>query len=407
MDPRTDAAHLLTRRALLGRGAGWLGAAALAELMGCATPGARAGVATNAPPVPRGPHFPPRAKAVIYLFLSEGPSQLDLWDHKPGLEAFYDQELPDSVRQGQRLTGMTSGQKRLPIAPTRFRFRRHGDTGTFVSELLPHTAQVVDRLCLIHSMWTESINHDPGITYLCTGSELPGRPSFGSWLSYGLGADSRDLPAFVVMTPSWTGRKEAQALFSRLWGSGFLPSQHQGVSLRSQGDPVLYLNDPPGIDRADRRAMLDALAALNARTTAAVGDPETAARVLQYEMAFRMQASVPELLQLQQEPDHVLALYGPEVRTPGSFAASALLARRMVERGVRCVQLFHRGWDQHFNVAGDLPNQCRDTDQPIAGLILDLEQRGMLDDTLIVCTGEFGRTVYSQGDLTRDNYGRD
>ncbi|MFK7927758.1 MAG: DUF1501 domain-containing protein [Myxococcota bacterium] len=402
---------LLTRRALL-RGAGsGVGAAAAASLLG--GNGLRAadslGGAAGHPHdgMLKVLHHAPRAKRVIYLFMSGAPSQIDLWDHKPKLQDLYDKDLPESVIQGQRFTTMTSGQKRFPIAPSIYKFARHGQAGTEVSELLPHTAGVVDRLAVIRSMHTDSINHDPGITFMTSGHEFPGRPSLGAWLSYGLGSGNRDLPTFVVMTASWTGRKDAQALYSRLWGSGFLPSRHQGVALRAQGDPVLYLGDPPGVGRAERRRMLDALAELNQQQHDAIGDPETLTRMAQYEMAFRMQRSVPDLVDLSGETEGVLDLYGPDAQKPGTFAASCLLARRMAEQGVRFVQIFHRGWDQHGNLTGDLPRQARDIDQPCAGLIRDLEQRGMLDDTLVVWASEFGRTTYCQGALSRTNYGRD
>jgi hypothetical protein len=339
--------------------------------------------------------------------MSEGPSQMDMWDYKPKMADLFDKDLPQSIIAGQRLTTMTSGQARLPIAPSKYKFTQHGKAGVWISELLPWTAKIVDDLCLIKSVHTEAINHDPAITYICTGHQLPGRASLGAWLSYGLGSENANLPAFVVMTPSWTGRKEAQALFNRLWGSGFLPSKHQGVALRSFGDPVLYLSNPDGVSAATRRRMLDSLARLNQKEADEVGDPETQTRIAQYEMAFRMQSSVPELMDLSKEPKHVLDLYGPDVQKPGTFAASCLLARRLAERNVRFVQIFHRGWDQHFNVGGDLPNQCRDVDQACFALITDLKQRGLLEDTLVVWGGEFGRTIYCQGQLTRENYGRD
>jgi hypothetical protein len=379
-----------------------LGAAALASLESrAAQPGKRTGGLEGVP------HFEPRAKRAVYLFMSGGPSQIDLWDYKPGLNERYDQDLPQSIRKGQRLTTMTSGQSRFPVAPSKYRFSRHGKAGVWVSELLPYSARIVDQLCLVKSVWTEAINHDPAITYFCTGSQIPGRPSLGAWLSYGLGSMSDNLPAFVVMTPSWTGRKDAQALYNRLWGSGILPSRHQGVALRAKGDPILYLSNPDGVTREARRTMLDTLGQLNQKHLEDVADPETSARISQYEMAFRMQASVPELMDLSREPARVKALYGPDVEKPGTFAYCCLMARRLLERGVRFVQLFHRGWDQHANVAGDLPNQCRDIDQPSYALVTELRQRGLLDDTLVVWGGEFGRTVYCQGKLTRENYGRD
>ncbi len=404
MDPRHEYARTMTRRHFFGRTGMGLGAAALASLLppapalaATATTGGLAGL----------PHFAPQAKRAIFLFMAGGPSQMDLLDYKPKMEARYDQDLPDSIRRGQRLTTMTSGQSRFPIAPSMYRFQQHGESGAWVSELLPYTARMVDDLAIVRSVHTEAINHDPGITYLCTGSQLPGRPSLGAWLSYGLGSANQDLPAFVVMTATWTGRAEAQALYNRLWGAGFFPSKHQGVALRSQGDPVLFLSNPPGVTGADRRRMLDTLARLNEQTYQNFADPETQARIAQYEMAFRMQTSVPELTDISGEPDYILDRYGPDVHKPGTFAASCLLARRMAERDVRFVQIFHRGWDQHGNIAGDLPNQCRDVDQPCWALIQDLKQRGLLDDTLVIWGGEFGRTIYCQGTLTRENYGRD
>ncbi|NNJ28003.1 hypothetical protein LzC2_41140 [Planctomycetes bacterium LzC2] len=351
--------------------------------------------------------FAPKAKRVISLFMSGAPSQLDMWDYKPQLNDMFDADLPDSVRNGQRITTMTSGQARFPLAPSKYKFNRHGKHGAWVSELLPHTASVVDDLCVVKSMWTEAINHDPAITYIQTGSQLPGRPSTGAWASYGLGSLNEDLPTFVVLHSSWTGRKSAQALYNRLWGSGFLPTRHAGVALRSKGDPVLYLSDPPGVSRSQRRNMLDALAALNHKTLDEYGDPEIATRIAQYEMAYRMQTSVPELMDLSGETQETLDLYGPEVNTPGTFAANCLLARRLAERDVRFTQIFIRGWDQHGNVAGDLPKQCKDVDQGCAALVTDLKRRGLLEDTLVVWGGEFGRTVYCQGKLTKENYGRD
>jgi hypothetical protein len=339
--------------------------------------------------------------------MAGAPCQMDMLDYKPKMDALFDKNLPESIRRGQRLTTMTSGQSRFPVAPSKFRFAQHGKSGAWVSELMPHTAKMVDDLAIVRSMNTEAINHDPAITYICTGHQLPGRASLGAWLSYGLGTMNENLPAFVVLTATWTGRKEAQALYNRLWGSGFLPSKHQGVALRSKGDPVLFLSNPPGVSPEVRRRMLDSLSRMNQKTLEEVGDPETRARIAQYEMAFRMQTSVPELADLSGEPKHVLDMYGPDVTKPGTFAASCLLARRMAERDVRFVQIFHRGWDQHFDVAGTLPNQCRDIDQPCYALIQDLKQRGLLEDTLVVWGGEFGRTVYCQGNLTRQNYGRD
>jgi hypothetical protein len=353
------------------------------------------------------PHHAPTAKRFIYLFMNGGPSQIDLFDYKPELDTFFDKDLPDSVRMGQRITTMTSGQQRFPMAPSKFKFAQHGDCGRWVSELLPETAKSVDDLAFMYSVYTNAINHDPAVTFIQTGRELPGWPSMGSWLAYGLGVETENLPNYVVMTPTWTGRKSAQALYSRLWGTGFLPPNLQGVALRPKGDPVLFVNNPPGVNQSTRRHMLDGLAALNQMQYDQFGDPEISARIAQYEMAHRMQTSVPELTDISQEPQHVLDMYGSEVTTPGTFAASCLLARRLAERGVQCIQLFHRGWDQHDNLTGDLPKQCRDTDQPIRALLEDLKQRDMLKDTLIVWGGEFGRTVYCQGALTRENYGRD
>ena len=371
-----------------------LGGMALASL----TDDAAAGVATT---------FAPRAKRVIYLFMHGGPSQLDLFDHKPGLKKLHGQELPPSVRGKQRLTGMTSGQTSLPVTSSMFSFARHGRSGAWVSELLPHTAKIVDEMCIVRSMHTEAINHDPAVTYLQTGHQQPGRPSFGAWLSYGLGCESHDLPAFVVMVSRGSAARPADPLYARLWGSGFLPSNHQGVSLRSSGDPVLYLTNPAGIGEPTRRDQLDVIAALNRKNFAEQHDPEIATRISQYEMAFRMQTSVPDLTDMKNERESTFDAYGAQSRQPGSFAANCLLARRMSERGVRFIQLYHRGWDQHYNLPSDLRLQCGDVDQPVAALISDLKQRGMLDETLVVWGGEFGRTTYSQGKLEPGNHGRD
>ncbi|MCL4205316.1 MAG: DUF1501 domain-containing protein [Pirellulaceae bacterium] len=406
MDPRQEYVQAITRRHFFGRAGLGLGAAAIASLLPPDV--ARAGDAPATTGGLRGlPHFAGKAKRAIYLFMAGGPSQMDMLDYKPQMDELFDKDLPDSIRQGQRLTTMTSGQSRFPIAPSKYKFQQYGKNGTWVSELLPHTAKMVDDIAIVKTVHTEAINHDPAITYICTGHQLPGRASLGSWLSYGLGTLNQNLPAFVVITATWTGRKEAQALYNRLWGSGFLPSKHQGVALRSQGDPVLFLSNPPGMAESTRRRMLDSLGRLNQQTFETLGDPETQARIAQYEMAFRMQTSVPELANIADEPQHVLDMYGPDVTKPGTFAASCLLARRMAERDVRFVQIFHRGWDQHANIAGDLPNQCRDVDQPCWALVQDLKQRGLLDDTLVVWGGEFGRTIYCQGNLTRENYGRD
>ncbi|MEX2185323.1 MAG: DUF1501 domain-containing protein [Pirellulales bacterium] len=414
MDPRTELMLNLTRRQLLSQGIHAAGAAALATIAGgrLASAGEAAAAAPSSSPQRKGglpgmPHHPPTAKRFIYLFMNGGPSQMDLFDYKPEMDKLFDKDLPDSIRQGQRITTMTSGQARFPIAPSMFKFAQHGKCGRWVSELLPHTAHVVDDLAFMYSVYTNAINHDPAVTFIQTGRELPGWPSFGSWLAYGLGSETEDLPNYVVMTPTWSAKRPAQAIYSRLWGSGFLPPNLQGVSLRAAGDPVLFLKDPPGVDKATRRTMLDGLAKLNRMHFDDAGDPETAARIAQYEMAFRMQSSVPELTDLSKEPQHVLDMYGPDVAKPGTFAASCLLARRLSERGVQCIQLFHRGWDQHGNLPGDIRYQCRDVDQPVRGLIEDLKQRDMLKDTIVVWGGEFGRTVYCQGGLSRENYGRD
>ncbi|HVX59030.1 MAG TPA: DUF1501 domain-containing protein [Pirellulales bacterium] len=393
-----------TRRQFFSRSSVALGATALASLLpgdALATPSAAQGGILSSP------HFAPRAKRVIYLFMHGGPAQMDLFDYKPQLKAQHGRDLPASVRGNQRLTGMTSGQKSFPVVSSLFKFSQYGPSGMWVSELLPQLGQVADKLCFVRSMHTEAINHDPAVTYLQTGHQLAGRPSMGSWLSYGLGSESEDLPAFVVLLSRGSAARPDDPLYARLWGSGFLPSNHQGVSFRSDGDPVLYLSNPPGVDGASRRRVLDALGALNRKQADLVGDPEIRTRIAQYEMAFRMQASVPELADLSRESEQTLDAYGRFVRTPGTFAANCLLARRLVERGVRFVQLYHRGWDQHYNLPSDLRLQCQDVDQPAAALIRDLAQRGLLDETLVIWGGEFGRTIYSQGKLEATNYGRD
>jgi hypothetical protein len=353
------------------------------------------------------PHFTPRAKRVIYLFQSGAPSQIDLFDHKAKLRDLRATELPESVRRGQRLTSMTSRQESFPVAPSMFRFAQHGKCGAWVSELLPHTAQVVDELCVIKSMHTEAINHDPAVTFFQTGAQLAGRPSIGSWLAYGLGSENRDLPAFVVLISQGSGNPNDQPLYDRLWGSGFLPTQFQGVKFRAGGEPVLYLSNPDGVSPAARRRLLDDLAKLNRMKLEQVGDPEIATRIAQYELAYRMQTSVPELTDVSGEPKATFELYGDDARKPGSYAFNCLLARRMAERGVRFIQLFHRGWDQHTNLPKQIAGQCRDTDRATAALVIDLKRRGLLDDTLVVWGGEFGRTVYCQGKLTAEDYGRD
>lgn len=389
----------LSRRHFFGRSGACLGTAALASLL------SREGWAESVA-APARTHFPPNTKRVVYLFQSGGPSHLELLDYKPGLKKLHGTELPDSIRQGQRLTGMTSGQKSFPVIAPKFGFQQHGQAGTWLSELLPRTGRVIDDICLIRSMHTEAINHDPAITFIQTGSQQPGRPSLGAWASYGLGSEAEDLPAFLVLISHGSGRDANQGLLERLWGSGFLPSSHQGVKLRSSGDPVLYLSDPPGIDRALRRKMLDGIARLNERQFAESGDAEITTRIAQYEMAFRMQTSVPDLIDLSSETQATFDLYGDDARKPGTFASNCLLARRLLERGVRFVQLYHRGWDQHGGLPTNIPKQCKDVDQPQAALIADLKSRGMLDDTLVIWGGEFGRTVYGQGGL-QDDYGRD
>lgn len=406
MDPIFEHQLLQTRRRFFGSSGLRLGGVALASMLGDRALSGVSGDRVH-PAQPGLPHFAPKAKSLIYLHMNGGPSQLDLWDYKPRLREQFDKDLPDSVRQGQRITTMTSGQARFPVAPSLFEFQRHGKCGRWVSELLPHTAEIVDDMALIKTVHTNAINHDPACTFVMTGSEVPGKASIGSWLAYGLGSESNNLPAFVVLTPTWSSKANAQALFTRMWSSGFLPGKFSGVALRSVGDPVLYIQNPAGVDTANRRTMLDALNRLNERSFAKFGDPEIQTRIAQYEMAFRMQASVPDLTDISHEPKTVLEMYGPEVTKPGTFAASALLARRLVERGVRVVQLLHRGWDQHNNLPNEIRSQVSDTDQPVAALIKDLKQRGMLEDTLVVWGGEFGRTVYSQGKLTQETYGRD
>ncbi|MCB1064084.1 MAG: DUF1501 domain-containing protein [Verrucomicrobiae bacterium] len=404
MNPLEDFQTQLKRRAFLGQSGRLLGGTALATLLGKDT--AALGATGSSTGLPGYPHHPPTAKRVIYLFMAGGPSHIDLFDYKPAMRDLHGTELPDSIRNGQRITGMTSGQKEFPCVAPMFEFERVGERGTWMNtEVLPHTATVADKITLIRTMNTEAINHDPAITFINTGTQQFGRPSMGSWLSYGLGSLSDNLPAYVTMIS--VGARPGQALYSRLWGSGFLPSKHQGVQFRSGNDPVLYLNDPKGIDRDLRRTMLDGLATLNAERHATVRDPEIQSRIAQYEMAYRMQASVPDLMEVNGEPDYVFENYGPQSKTKGSFAANCVLARRMAERGVRFIQLFHRGWDQHGNLPADLRKNCESVDQPAAALLKDLEERGMLDDTIVIFGGEFGRTIYSQGKLTKENHGRD
>jgi hypothetical protein len=398
MNPYDELKLALTRRHFFGLTSTGLGTAALATLLG---------EPASARTLNGLPHFPPTAKHVIYLHQSGGPSQMDLFDPKPGLKKLQGTELPASVRMGQRITGMTSGQSTLPVASSMFRFAQHGQCGAWMSELLPHTAKVADDLTIIRTVNTDAINHDPAITFIQSGSQQPGRPSMGAWVSYGLGSENDNLPAFVVMLSQANALNVDQPLFSRLWGNGFLPSNHQGVRFRGGTEPVLYLDNPPGISQDTRRSMLDVIGKINQIRENAFHDPEIETRISQYEMAYRMQTSVPELMDLSKEPASTFELYGPDSRKPGTYAANCLLARRLVERGVRFVQLYHRGWDQHNDLPRDLALQCKGTDQASAALVADLKQRGLLDQTLIVWGGEFGRTVYCQGKLTEANYGRD
>jgi hypothetical protein len=402
-----DIKYNCTRRHFLSSTSLGIGATALASLLDpglLAGEGAPAGAGTTGPLL-AAPHFAPRVRRVIYLFQSGGPSQLDLFDAKPKLRTMNGQELPASIRMGQRLTGMTAFQKSLPMAGSHFEFAQHGRSGAWVSELLPQTATIADELCFVKAMHTEAINHDPAITFVQTGSQQGGRPSIGAWLSYGLGSENQNLPGFIVLLSR--AREGDQPLYSWLWGSGFLPSQHQGVQFRRGKDPVLYLNDPEGLDRTSRRRMLDTLRAMEEQQHARVMDPEIDARVAHYEMAFRMQTAVPAAMDLSGEPDHIVDLYGPDARIPGTYAANCLLARRLAERNVRFIQLYHQGWDQHGNLPKDIRTMAQSVDRASAALVIDLQQRGLLDDTLVIWGGEFGRTNYSQGKLTKDNYGRD
>ncbi|MXY69191.1 MAG: DUF1501 domain-containing protein [Acidobacteriia bacterium] len=403
MTPETHAPEIDTRRHFFGKAASGVGAIALAHLLG------RDLNASDAPKPALGgldglPHYAPKAKRVIWLFQSGGPSQIETFDPKPGLAKLRGKDLPESIRKGQRLTTMTSGQSSFPLVESAFGFQQHGESGAWISDLLPHTAKIADDISIVRSMHTDAINHDPAVTFLQTGAQIAGRPSVGAWLSYGLGSESSDLPAFVVMITQGTG---GQPLYDRLWGSGFLPTRYQGVKFRSVGDPVLYLSDPAGISRDQRRTFLDALAKLNRKQFEEYGDPEIVTRIAQYEMAFKMQRSVPELTDLSGEPERVFDLYGEDARRPGTYAYNCLLARRLAERGVRFIQLYHRGWDQHGSLKQGIQRQTKTTDQASAALVMDLKQRGLLDDTLVVWGGEFGRTVYCQGTLTESEYGRD
>lgn len=397
-----------TRRQFFARGRNVMGTAALAQLMG-GMGGLLANSAASSAIGGRAdlPHFAAKAKHIIYLHMVGGPSQMDLFDYKPGMADWYDKDLPDSIRQGQRLTTMTSGQARFPIAPSKYKFAQHGKSGMWVSELLPFTSKCVDDMAFIRSMHTEAINHEPAISAMQTGNMVTGRPCLGSWMSYGLGSLNQNLPTFCVLVAEPSNKEQLQAISARLWSSGYLSGEHAGVSFRSSGDPILFINNPPGVATGTRRRQLDGLRKLNEMAYAEVGDPETHTRIQQFEMAFRMQASVPELTQVTNEPESTYKLYGDEARKPGSFAYSALLARRLVQRGVRFVQIYHNNWDHHSNVGGRMPSQCRDVDQPTYGLIQDLKRHGLFEDTLIIWGGEFGRTIYSQGGLSKENYGRD
>ncbi len=391
-----------TRRQFFGKTAAGLGLAALGSLLN-----PRLFASRNSHGILGQPHFPAKAKHVIYLHQSGGPSHIDLFDYKPAMQMHEGKELPAEIRMGQRITGMTSGQKSFPVAPGQWKWQQHGKCGLWLSELLPNLGKIADEICVVRSVNTEAINHDPAITFIQTGSQQPGRPCFGSWLSYGLGSECDNLPAFIVLISQGSGNKTDQPLFSRLWGSGFLPSSYQGVKFRSQGDPVLYLSNPSGLDPAARREQLDTLRSLNELRVNELGDPEIETRIGSYEMAYKMQASVPELMDLSREPASTFESYGADARKPGTYAANCLLARRLVERGVRFVQLYHRGWDQHGSIRDQLPKQCQDVDQASAALVADLKQRGLLDETLVIWGGEFGRTAYTQGDIKNPGFGRD
>ena len=408
MNPLSSHYASLSRRQFFARTASGIGPVALASLLNPQLFASHTDKTNKASGILGTTHFPARAKRVIYLFMHGGPSQMELFDHKPLLGSLQGTELPDSVRGNQRLTGMTSGQETLPIAaPGQFTFKQHGQSSAWISDLMPNLAKVADDICFVKSLHTEAINHDPAVTLLQTGDQQPGRPSLGAWTSYGIGSENADLPAFTVLISQGSAARPGDPLYARLWGTGFLPSNYQGVNFRKSGDPVLYLSNPPGIDQTTRRRMLDGLAYLNRKTYQAFGDPETETRIAQYELAYRMQTSVPELTDLSGETQQTFDLYGQEASKPGTFAANCLLARRLAERGTRFIQLYHRGWDQHYNLPSDIRLQCQDVDRGCAALIIDLKQRGLLDDTLVIWGGEFGRTVYSQGKLSATDYGRD
>jgi hypothetical protein len=401
MHPFSEFQQNLTRRHFFQRGSHLLGGASLATLLG----GEKASAAEEWKP--GATHFAPKAKHIIYLHMVGGPAQMDLFDYKPKMNDWYDKDLPETIRNGQRLTTMTSGQPRFPIAPSKFKFTQHGKCGMWLSELLPWKGKMADDMCFIRTMHTEAINHEPAITYMQTGNQVTGRPCLGAWASYGLGSLNKDLPTFVVLVAKPTNQEQVQAISARLWQSGYLPGEHAGVSFRATGDPILYINNPDGVTPEIRRKTLDGMKKLNELNLKALGDPETKTRIEQYEMAFKMQASVPELTDISKETEKTLGLYGDAVKKPGTFANTVLMARRLVERGVRFVQIYHNNWDTHANAAGRLPDQCRDVDQPCYGLIQDLKQKGMLDSTMVIWGGEFGRTIYSQGGLSKTNYGRD
>jgi hypothetical protein len=406
-----DAQRLdMTRRYFFSQGSNLLGTASLATLLGgtlSGSAGAESAAGATGHPGAVPTHFPPKAKHVIYLHMVGGPSQLDLYDYKPVMQDWFDKDLPESVRMGQRLTTMTSGQKRFPIAPSKYKFEQRGQCGMWMTELLPYTAKMADDMVFIRSMHTEAINHEPAISYIQTGNQITGRPCLGAWASYGLGSLNKDLPTFVVLVAKPRNQEQVQAISARLWSSGYLSGEHAGTSFRSGGDPILYINNPPGVTSAVRRKTLDGMKSLNELNYAALGDPETKTRIEQFELAFRMQSSVPELTDLSKESEATLGLYGEDVKKPGSFAHTALLARKLVERGVRFVQVYHNNWDHHGNLAGRMKDQCLDVDQPCWGLVQDLKSRGLFDDTLIIWGGEFGRTIYSQGGVSKENYGRD
>ncbi len=401
MNISEDFNTLATRRQFFSRGKNVVGTAALASLL-------QQSAVQGGDMVPMGTHFPPKAKRVIYLHMVGGPAQMDLFDHKPVMQKWFDKDLPESIRNGQRLTTMTSGQTRFPIAPTKYKFSAAGNCGMPMNtELLPNLAKKADEICWMRSLHTEAINHEPAIAAMQTGNQITGRPCLGAWASYGLGSENENLPAFVVLVATPTNRQQEQAISARLWNAGYLPGEHAGVPFRSKGDPILFINNPPGVPAHIRKHTIDSLNKLNEINFNALGDPETQTRIRQYEMAFRMQASVPELTDIAQEPDHIYKLYGEEAKKPGTFANTALMTRRLAERGVRFIQVYHNNWDHHANVSGRMPDQCRDIDRPCYALLEDLKQRGMLDDTLVIWGGEFGRTIYSQGKLSKENYGRD